>query len=105
MRGSPVTFWIWFSYIHVDGEQHVEDISELDENTLTNIRRIPLYANLKEIEINPDLNEVYTMEGDGIPPLPVGLDFQILSVNAGMFFYKLTKVCNKIFFQLRLAMK
>ena len=84
MRGLPVTFWIWFSNMHVDGEQHVEDISELDENTLTNIRRIPLYANLKEIEINPDLNEVYTMEGDGIPPLPVGLDFQILSINGGM---------------------
>ena len=100
MRGLPVTFWIWLGYIHVDAE--LVD-AELDD---TDIRRIPLYANLKEIGINPDLNnEVYTLEGDGIPPLPVGLDFQILSVNAGMFFYKLTKVCNKIFFQLRLAMK
>ena len=79
MRGLPVTFWIWLGYIHVDAE--LVD-AELDD---TDIRRIPLYANLKEIGINPDLNnEVYTLEGDGIPPLPVGLDFQILSVNGGM---------------------
>ena len=103
MRGLPVTFWIWLGYIHADDQQHVFDIAE---SNITDITEIPLYANLKEIELNPDgSNEEYTLEGDGIPPLPVGLDFQILSVNAGMFFYKLTKVCNKIFFQLRLAMK
>ena len=82
MRVLPVTFWIWLGHIHAHDEQHVADIPELEN--ITDIRRIPLYANLKEIGIDPDVNDVYTMEGDGIPPLPVGLDFQLLSVNGGM---------------------
>ena len=61
----------------------VTDVSEL--GGVSNIKRIPLYANLQAIGIDPDVSgEVYSMKGDGIPPLPVGLDFQLLSVNGGM---------------------
>ena len=79
MSRLPVIFWIWFGNIHA-----VIDISELDNQE--HIRRIPLYANLKELDLNPDgLDQEYTLEGDGVPPLPVGLDFQLLSVNGGTF--------------------
>ena len=79
MSRLPVIFWIWFGYIHA-----VIDISELDNQE--HIRRIPLYANLKEHGLDPDgLDQEYTLEGDGVPALPVGLDFQLLSVNGGTF--------------------
>ena len=81
MRGSPLTFWIWLGLTLAD--DHATDVLKLGE--VPNIKRIPLYANLQAIGIDPDVSgEVYSMKGDGIPPLPVGLDFQLLSVNGGM---------------------
>ena len=99
MSRLPVIFWIWFGYIHA-----VIDISELDNQE--HIRRIPLYANLKEHGLNPDgLDQEYTLEGDGVPALPVGLDFQLLSVNGGTFERGMRRAFTEYFFQLSLAMK
>ena len=101
MSRLPVIFWIWLGYIHA-----VIDLSELDnQEHVRNIKRIPLYANLKELGIDPGPDQEYTLEGDGVHPLPVGLDFQLLSVNGGTFERGLKRAFKGYCFQLSLAMK
>ena len=59
------------------------DISELA--TVPHIKSIPLYENLQEEQIDPEGDGRYSLTGEGMKPLPVGLDFQLLSVNGGMY--------------------
>ena len=95
MRGLPGIFWIWFGCalgdkhedVHEDGHgvTYAKDLAHLDK--IENIKSIPLYANLKETDIQPDSAGKYSLTNNAIPTaLPVGLDFQLLSVNGGKFF-------------------
>ena len=63
----------------------ITDISQLA--SVPHIKSIPLYDNLKEEGIQPEGGEDgrYSLTGEGMKALPVGLDFQLLSVNAGMY--------------------
>ena len=90
MRGLPEipVFWIWFCSIGriVQGElvnDYVNDVLELEN--VPHLKSIPLYSNLQEKNIMPDSNGRYILPNDRISALPVGLDFQLLSVNSGMY--------------------
>ena len=63
----------------------ITDICQLA--SVPHIKSIPLYDNLKEEGIKPEGGEDgrYSLTGEGMKALPVGLDFQLLSVNAGMY--------------------
>ena len=61
----------------------IVDIGQLQK--VPHIKSIPLYENLIENDIMPDENQRFSMTEDSITPLPVGLDFQLLSVNSGMY--------------------
>ena len=62
----------------------ITDISQLA--SVPHIKSIPLYDNLKEEGIEPDGRDgQYSLTREGMKALPVGLDFQLLSVNAGMY--------------------
>ena len=96
MRGSLGIFTIWFGCALASGHNDVnedgngvtyaENIAHLHD--IKDIKSIPLYANLKELNIQPDSAGKYSLTDNAIPALPVDLDFQLLSVNAGMF-----KIC------------
>ena len=91
MSGLPEipVFWIWFCSIGcfiAQGElvnDYVNDVLELEN--VPHLKSIPLYANLQEKNIMPDSNGRYILPNDRISALPVGLDFQLLSVNSGMY--------------------
>ena len=76
-------FSVLLGLIHAEDQQYVTDVSEL--RNVAHIRSLPLYANLKENNIHPDSDGRYSLIGDDVTALPVGLDFQLLSVNAGMY--------------------
>ena len=66
------------------------DISQLA--SVPHIKSIPLYENLQEEQIEPEQPDGrYSLTGEGMKPLPVGLDFQLLSVNGGM--YQCSNIC------------
>ena len=69
----------------------ITDVGKLA--SVDRIKSIPLFENLKAAGIQPDGDEQFTMDENGIvqnggSALPVGLDFQLLSVNGGMFSIK-----------------
>jgi len=90
-RGS---FWTWVGFTVAQNTEDskssekaatssdpvkIEDISQLA--SLPHIKSIPLYANLLEEEQKPESDGRFSMMGEGFTALPVGLDFQLLSVN------------------------
>ena len=81
-------FCVLIVKIHADEQKQVTEISKLGD--VEHIKSIPLYANLIESGLKPDGQDgQYSMTGDGIPALPVGLDFQLLSINGGRYHVKL----------------
>ena len=53
--------------------------------SVPHIKSIPLYENLLEEEVETEPDGRFSLTGEGVKPLPVGLDFQLLSVNGGMY--------------------
>ena len=86
---------VWIKHfprrLHFKAPNEFANITDLGKlASVERIRSIPLFENLKADGIQPDGDEQFSMDENGIvqnggSALPVGLDFQLLSVNSGMF--------------------
>ena len=64
----------------------IEDVTDVSQLALVpHIKSIPLYENLEEEGVQKETDKRFSLTGEGVKPLPVGLDFQLLSVNGGMY--------------------